>query len=89
VKNNMNKITGVTTTPMNGWVTLTVTDVVGDNHYMDVKQIDLDVYEDGALIQDAFPYLTLEQRELIITGLTEDMWNDMFGDEPDWDNEEE
>ena len=85
----MNKITGVTTTPMNGWVTLTVTDVVGDNHYMDVKQIDLDVYEDGALIQDAFPYLTLEQRELIITGLTEDMWNDMFGDEPDWDNEEE
>ena len=77
----MNKITGVTTTPMNGWVTLTVTDVVGDNHYMDVKQIDLDAFEDGALIQDAFPYLTLEQRELIITGLTEDMWLDMFGEE--------
>ena len=74
----MNKITGVTTTPMKGWVTLTVTDIMGDNHYMDVKQIDLDAFENGALIQDAFPYLTLEQRELIITGLTEDMWNDMF-----------
>ena len=85
----MDKITGVTTTPINGWVTLTVTDVVGDNHYMDVKQIDLDAYEDGALIQDAFPYLTFEQRELIITGLTEDMWNDMFGGDTDWDNEEE
>lgn len=85
----MNKITGVTTTPMKGWVTLTVTDIMGDNHYMDVKQIDLDAFENGALIQDAFPYLTLEQRELIITGLTEDMWNDMFGDEPDWNNEEE
>ena len=85
----MNKITGVTTTPMNGWVTLTVTDVVGDNHYMDVKQIDLDAFEDGALIQDAFPYLTLEQRELILTGLTEDMWNDMFGGDTDWEDEEE
>ena len=85
----MNKITGVTTTPMNGWVTLTVTDVVGDNHYMDVKQIDLDAFEDGALIQDAFPYLTLEQRELILTGITEDMWNDMFGEDEEWEMEEE
>ena len=85
----MNKITGVTTTPINGWVTLTVTDVVGDNHYMDVKQIDLDAFEDGALIQDAFPYLTLEQRELILTGLTEDMWNDMFGEDEEWEMEEE
>ena len=74
---------------MNGWVTLTVTDVVGDNHYMDVKQIDLDAFEDGALIQDAFPYLTLEQRELILTGLTEDMWNDMFGEDEEWEMEEE
>ena len=85
----MTKITGVTTTPMNGWVTLTVTDVVGDNHYMDVKQIDLDAYEDGALIQDAFPYLTLEQRELILTGLTEDMWLTMFGGDSEWEMEEE
>lgn len=85
----MNKITGVTTTPMNGWVTLTITDVVGDNHYMDVKQIDLDAYENGEIIQNAFPYLTLEQRELIMTGLTEDMWNDMFGGDTDWEDEEE
>lgn len=85
----MNKITGVTTTPNEGWVTLTVTDIMGDNHYMDVKQIDLDAFEDGALIQNAFPYLTLEQRELILTGLTEDMWNDMFGEDEELDNEEE
>ena len=49
---------------------------------MDVKQLDLDAYEDGALIQDAFPYLTNEQREIILSGMTDDMWGDMFpGDE--------
>ena len=64
--------------PGSEWVTIQVNDIMGDAHHIDVKMIDLAAYEDGALIQDAFPYLTLGQRELMLTGLTEDMWNEMF-----------
>lgn len=36
-------------------------------------------YENGALIQDAFPNLTPSEREFLMTGITEDEWNDIFG----------
>ena len=67
--------------PNNEWVTIEVVDMLGNTHLMDVKMVDLAAYEDGALIQSAFPYLTSEQRELMLTGLTDDMWGEMFGDE--------
>ena len=67
--------------PDNEWVTIEVVDIFNNPHLMDVKMIDLAAYEDGALIQSAFPYLTSEQRELMLTGLTDDMWGEMFGDE--------
>lgn len=63
------------------WVTIEVSDILGNTHLMDVKMVDLAAYEDGAHIQDAFPYLTASQRELMLTGLTDDMWDEMFGDE--------
>ena len=34
---------------------------------------------DGALIQDAMPGLTPEEREFIMTGITPDEWNEAFG----------
>jgi hypothetical protein len=78
----MSRIIDVYETNNSGWVTIEVIDVANESHYMDVKQLDLDAYEDGALIQDAFPYLTNEQREIILSGMTDDMWGDMFpGDE--------
>lgn len=77
----MSRIIDVYETDNSGWVTIEVVDAVGESHYMDVKQIDLDAFEDGELIQSAFPYLTNEQRELIITGFTDDIWGDMFPDE--------
>ena len=67
--------------PDNEWVTIEVVDMLGNTHLMDVKMIDLAAYEDGALIQSAFPYLTSEQRELMLTGLTDDMWDNIFGEE--------
>jgi hypothetical protein len=67
--------------PGNEWVTIQVNDILNDAHYIDVKVVDLEAYEDGALIQDAFPYLTIGQRELILTGISDEMWGDMFGDE--------
>ena len=39
-------------------------------------------YENGALIQVAFPNLTADQREFILTGITEDEWDTLF-EEPD------
>jgi hypothetical protein len=65
--------------PGSEWVTIQVNDILNDPHYMDVKSIDLSAYENGALIQDSFPYLDKEQREIMLTGMTDEMWNDMFG----------
>ena len=67
--------------PDNEWVTIEVVDILGNTHLMDVKMIDMAAYEDGAYIQDAFPYLTASQRELMLTGLTDDVWDEVFGDE--------
>ncbi len=75
-----NRIQGVTELK-DGWATLVVLDLEGVNHFMDVKQIDLAAYQDGAHIQDAFPYLTANQRELILTGMTDEMWEDAFGED--------
>ena len=61
-------------------VSLHVQDLNGDVHYMDVREIDFHAYEDGELIQNCFPYLTPEQRELIITGMTDEMWMDNFNE---------
>ena len=63
------------------WVTIQVIDMLQNPHYMDVRMVDMAAYEDGALIQDAFPYLTTSQRELMLTGISDEIWDDMFGDE--------
>jgi hypothetical protein len=63
------------------WVTIQVNDMLQNSHYIDVKMVDMAAYEDGALIQDAFPYLTTGQRELMLTGISDEIWGDMFGDE--------
>jgi hypothetical protein len=58
-----------------------------------LNQMDLPVTEDqvnkynnGALIQDAFPNLNASQREFLKTGLTDDDWDNMF---PPDDGEEQ
>ena len=38
-------------------------------------------WEDGALIQVAFPTLTAEQREFVKTGITPEMWTKIFGED--------
>jgi hypothetical protein len=68
-----------------GWVELWVMDIDEGLHYMDVKETDLlNFIEHDHLIQDAFPYLDHEQRELILTGMTQEMW-----DETTYNEEEE
>ncbi len=50
--------------------------------------IDLDVtidqitdWEKGAMIQDAMPNLTVDEREFIKTGITSEDWSELMGDE--------
>ena len=40
-------------------------------------------WRSGMLVQDAFPALTAEQRESLMTGATPDEWGKMFTDEED------
>ena len=38
-------------------------------------------WQDGALVQDALPYLTADEREFLMTGITAEEWDDAFGTE--------
>jgi len=42
-------------------------------------------YQQGKLLQDAFPNLSPEDREFIKTGITPEEWNEMF--QPIWEDE--
>ena len=48
---------------------------------LDITQEQLDAYDNGALIQNAFPNLTDEEREFFMTGITRNEWIEMFSDE--------
>tara|TARA_R110002012_G_scaffold118979_1_gene267950 strand:- start:386 stop:556 length:171 start_codon:yes stop_codon:yes gene_type:complete len=47
---------------------------------LDVTKDQFVAWEKGALIQDAFPNLTPDEREFLKTGITPDEWDAMFGD---------
>lgn len=38
-----------------------------------------EAYENGVLIQKAMPHLTPDQREFIMTGITAEEWDEVFG----------
>jgi len=42
---------------------------------LDITQEQLDEWANGAFIQDVFPYLSISDREFIMTGITEDEWD--------------
>jgi hypothetical protein len=44
-------------------------------------------YKNGALIQVAFPNLTADQREFILTGITGDEWDELFRKTDELDGE--
>jgi hypothetical protein len=41
----------------------------------------LNNYAQGALLQDAFPHLSADDREFIKTGITPEEWDALFGGE--------
>lgn len=48
---------------------------------IDVTQSQLDSWESGQLIQNAMPNLSEDEREFILTGITPEEWDSMFGEE--------
>lgn len=45
---------------------------------LNVTEEQLLLYQRGMLIQNAMPYLTTDEREFIITGITQEEWETMF-----------
>lgn len=54
----------------------------GESHALElnITRKQLDAWEGGTLIQDAFPNLTAAERDFIKFGVTEEEWNDCFKD---------
>lgn len=46
---------------------------------VEVNEMDYWDWQDGALAQDAFPYLSADERELLISGICPKCWDGMFG----------
>jgi hypothetical protein len=42
---------------------------------LDITEEQIRKYQEGALIQNAFPNLTADEREFIMTGITPDEWD--------------
>jgi hypothetical protein len=60
-------------------------DVTGKVHTMDlpITQTQLDEWNGPTrpLIQNVFPHLTPDQREFLMTGVTPEEWDELFGDD--------
>jgi hypothetical protein len=59
----------------------------GKSYGIEVNEIDYLDWEDGKMAQDAFPYLSADEREMLISGICPTCWDKYFGsdEEPDPD----
>lgn len=55
---------------------------------MPVTEEQIKAWENGALIQDAMPNLNTAHREFLLTGITDDEWNEEFPSEDNVDEKE-
>lgn len=60
----------------------------GRGNEVEVNEADYWDWDDGMLAQDAFPYLSADEREMLISGICPTCWDKMFGsdEEPDPDD---
>lgn len=49
--------------------------------YSPITPEQMEAWEKGMLVQDAFPHLDADQREFIVTGITPEEWLETFGEE--------
>jgi len=57
-------------------------------HSVTVNLSDIGRYGRGAMIQDAFPYLSIDDREFLQTGISPEGWDKMFNDSEDEQEDE-
>lgn len=63
-------------------VTITTTcPFCGHTNEVSVNENDYWDWQDGVLIQNAFPYLNADERESLITGICSKCWDDMFSEQ--------
>ena len=55
----------------------------GRGNEVEVNEDDYLDWQDGMLAQDAFPYLSADEREMLISGICPTCWDGMFGSEDD------
>jgi hypothetical protein len=62
-----------------------ISQITGEENEMDlnITQEQIDAYEGGALIQEAFPDLSNEEREFFKTGITPQEWQEQIADNPE------
>lgn len=54
----------------------------GKAHEVMVYEDDFDAWQNGDLFaQEAFPYLTAGEREILISGICPQCWDNVFGEE--------
>ena len=60
----------------------------GNEHTMDlpITQAEIDRWHRGELIQNVWPHLKPNEREFLITGTTQEEWNEMFKEDEEEDN---
>ena len=61
----------------------------GRGHEVEVNESDYWDWDDGVHVQDAFPYLSAGEREMLVSGICPDCWDKMFGQEEDEDLDED
>ena len=55
----------------------------GCANFVEVNEMDYLDWQDGALVQNAFPYLSADEREMLISGICPTCWERTFGGEED------
>ena len=57
----------------------------GCANFIEVNEADYLDWQGGELVQNAFPYLSADEREMLISGICPTCWNGMFGGEEEYD----
>ena len=48
---------------------------------LDITEAQFEAWQNGALIQDVMPQLSVADREFLINGVTDEEWRQTFGEE--------
>ena len=68
---------------------MTICPICRKSNLINVCSDDYEAWQNGTLIQDAFPYLSAEDRECLMTGFCSECWDKMFGMEEEEEEPEE